>query len=94
MLSPSFVEGFGLPVLEANTMGVTAIVSDIAAHREISGPATVLLPVDDECAWEQAILQIVPVGIRSRPAIPSNLTEGAYCADLLAFLKRSAGGRV
>lgn len=94
MLSPSFVEGFGLPVLEANAMGVTAIVSDIAAHREISGPATILLPVDDECAWEQAILQIAPVGIRSRPAIPSNLTEGAYCADLLAFLKRSAGGRV
>ena len=94
MLSPSCVEGFGLPVLEANAMGVTAIVSDIPAHREISGSATVLLSVDDECAWEHAILQTATVGIRSRPAIPLNLTEEAYCADILLFLKRSAGGHV
>ena len=92
MLSPSFVEGFGLPLQEANAMGVTAIVSDIAAHREISGPATVLLPVDDERAWEQAILQIAPVGVRSRPSIPSNLTEKAYCADLISFLRAPLSG--
>lgn len=90
MLSPSFVEGFGLPVLEANAMGVTAIVSDIPAHREIGGSATILLSVDDEGAWEHAILRIAPVGLRSRPAIPSNLTEKAYCADLLSFLKCTA----
>lgn len=86
MLSPSLAEGFGLPVMEASALGVPTIASDIAAHREIAGTSTVLLPTDDEEAWERAIAALSPAGFRTRPDIPHPLTEEAYCADLLGFL--------
>ncbi|GCE64729.1 glycosyl transferase group 1 [cyanobiont of Ornithocercus magnificus] len=35
LLSPSLVEGFGIPVLDAACLGMTAIVSDCDSHREI-----------------------------------------------------------
>lgn len=36
MVQPSLVEGFGLPILEANALGVPVIASDIPAHREVA----------------------------------------------------------
>ena len=35
LLSPSLVEGFGIPSLDAACLGMQAIVSDCASHREI-----------------------------------------------------------
>lgn len=87
MLCPSLAEGFGLPVLEANAMGVPTIASDIAAHREVGDSATILLPTDDEAAWERAIAALAPAGARVRPPVPHHLTEAAYCADLVDYLE-------
>lgn len=39
LLSPSLYEGFGLPPLEALSIGVPAIVSEIACHRAVYGAA-------------------------------------------------------
>lgn len=87
ILSPSFAEGFGLPVFEANALGVPTIASDIAAHREISNSDTQLLPVDDDAAWERAIAAMPAAGSRIRRDTPHHLTESAYCADVVAFLR-------
>ncbi len=87
MLSPTRTEGFGLPVYEANALGVPTIASDIPAHREIANAQTTLLSPDDADAWEQAIIALVPAGARPRPAIDPRLTEEAYCADVLEFLQ-------
>ena len=35
LLSPSLVEGFGIPVLDAACLGLPALVSSCDAHREI-----------------------------------------------------------
>ncbi len=35
-VSPSCVEGFGIPVLDAASLGVRVLVSDLPSHREIS----------------------------------------------------------
>lgn len=87
MLSPTRTEGFGLPVYEANALGVPTIASDIPAHREIANAQTTLLSPDDADAWEQAIIALAPAGARPRPAIDPRLTEEAYCADVLEFLQ-------
>ena len=36
LLSPSLVEGFGIPVLDAACLGMPALVSDSASHLEIA----------------------------------------------------------
>jgi glycosyltransferase involved in cell wall biosynthesis len=93
MLCPSYAEGFGLSVLEGNTLGVPTIASDIAAHREIANAATWLLPADDRDLWEQTILKLERGGMRSTPAIPADIGEPAYCRDIAAFIDNFAGSR-
>jgi glycosyltransferase involved in cell wall biosynthesis len=47
LLLPSFFEGFGLPVLEAMTVGVPVIASDRGALPEVLGDAGLLVSPDD-----------------------------------------------
>lgn len=87
MLSPTRTEGFGLPVYEANALGVPTIASNIPAHREIANAQTTLLSPDDAAGWERAITGLMQAAVRPRPAIDPRLTEDAYCADVLDFLQ-------
>lgn len=66
LLSPTFVEGFGLPVVEARALGVPVIASDIAAHREVGGPSTVFIDPLDGAAWAAAIakMSVAPPAVR------------------------------
>lgn len=54
LLAPSFAEGFDLPLIEALSLGVPAIASDIPVHRELAAPATLIDPTDGP-AWIAAI---------------------------------------
>lgn len=54
LLSPSFMEGFNLPVAEALSMGTPVIASDIAVHRELAPGARLIDPLDGP-AWLEAI---------------------------------------
>ncbi len=46
-VSPSFAEGFGLPLLEAMSAGSTVIASDIPPHREVGGEVPFYFPPGD-----------------------------------------------
>lgn len=93
MLSPTLAEGFGMPVMEANAMGVPTIASDIAAHREVANDTTTLLPGDDEEAWLHAIARTPQTPLRQRPRVVPAMTEAAYCSDLVAYVKGVAAAR-
>jgi glycosyltransferase involved in cell wall biosynthesis len=57
LLFPSFVEGFGMPLVEALSIGVPAIASDIAAFHEVAGNIPEYLDPNDEQSWAEIILQ-------------------------------------
>ena len=55
LVAPSVVEGFSLPVVEALSLGVPVLASDIEVHREVAqGCATLLDPLDGP-AWVRTI---------------------------------------
>jgi glycosyltransferase involved in cell wall biosynthesis len=55
LLMPSFAEGYGLPLVEALSLGTPVIASDIAAFREATqGCATFISPLDG-AGWRAAV---------------------------------------
>lgn len=89
LLSPTFSEGFGLPIIEAEHLGVPVIASDIPAHREVASANTLLLDPTDGPAWREAINVLSTSGSggqRPRPAKTAVLEREAYISSICAFL--------
>jgi glycosyltransferase involved in cell wall biosynthesis len=59
LLHPSRYEGFGFTPLEAMSRGCPVLLSDIPAVREISADGGLVLPLDREEAWSEAIRRVV-----------------------------------
>lgn len=55
---PSFVEGFGLPPLEAMAMGCPVVVSDRASLPEICGDAAMYASPDNADAWFESFTRL------------------------------------
>jgi glycosyltransferase involved in cell wall biosynthesis len=59
LVQPSFEEGFGLPVLEAMTVGVPVVAANRGALPEVLGDAGPLIDAEDPAAFADAIDTIV-----------------------------------
>ncbi|KXW57867.1 glycosyl transferases group 1 [Ferrovum myxofaciens] len=59
LLFPSFVEGFGMPLVEALSLRVPVIASDLPVFREIAGDCPVYLHPLDGLGWKRALLSFL-----------------------------------
>jgi len=58
VVMPSWLEGFGLPVVEAMHMGTPAVVSTAGSLPEIAGDAALVFPPDDASALGEALWRL------------------------------------
>lgn len=66
LLFPSFVEGFGMPLVEALSLGTPVIASDINVFREVAADAPDYLSPIDALGWMHAIEDYVLLDSRRR----------------------------
>jgi len=59
ILLPSFYEGFGLPILEAQACGTPVITSNVSSMPEIAGKGTILVDPNSVGEIAQAIREII-----------------------------------
>ena len=59
LLFPSFVEGYGMPLVEALSLGVPVIASDLPVFREIAGAVPEYLNPLDGPNWKRMIIEYV-----------------------------------
>ena len=62
LLMPSFAEGYGIPVVEALSLGTPVVASDIPVHREVAGDRATFLDPLDGPGWLREI-----AGLAERP---------------------------
>ncbi len=92
LLAPSFAEGYGLPIVEALTIGTPVVASDIPVFREVSQQRAVFRGPNDVSGW----LEVIRALSQRSSALSREATEAArtyapvtgqaYFAAVEAFL--------
>ncbi|MEO8075947.1 MAG: glycosyltransferase family 1 protein [Acidobacteriota bacterium] len=91
LVIPSFNEGFGLPVLEAMTLGVPVVASNRGSLPEVVGDAGSLVDPDDHSGLAAAMNRVLEdPAERRRMADAGVLRARSYSWDLAARRLRDA----
>jgi glycosyltransferase involved in cell wall biosynthesis len=70
---PSWLEGFGIPILEAMMCGAPVIASDRGAIPEVAGDAALLVDAEDDSGLAAAMTAVL-----SKPELAANLREKGF----------------
>jgi glycosyltransferase involved in cell wall biosynthesis len=80
---PSHYEGFGLPVLEAMTLGAPVVTSNVSSMPEVAGDAALLVNPNDYVQLAESILNV----ISDRTLRSDLITRGHARAKLFSWQK-------
>jgi glycosyltransferase involved in cell wall biosynthesis len=91
VLMPSLAEGFGLPVIEALTVGTPVLASDLPSHREVGLDLACYLDPGQPADWVDAIVRLLDepdfaAALRRRIASYRPMTGASYFARIGEFL--------
>ncbi|GAB4197498.1 MAG: glycosyltransferase family 1 protein [Roseiflexaceae bacterium] len=70
---PSWIEGFGIPILEAMTCGAPVIASDRGAIPEVTGDAALLIDAEDDAGLAAHLTRVL-----AQPAEAQRLRERGF----------------
>ena len=59
VVCPSFYEGFGLPIVEAQSAGTPVVCSDIPAFKEVAGDASLFVPAEEANSWAETLADLL-----------------------------------
>lgn len=78
---PSWVEGFGIPLLEARRAGVPLAIADIPVLREVAGPSAAAFAPDDPDGCARALRAALDAG--APDPVPADWTWDASAQALV-----------
>lgn len=98
LAAPSVDEGFGLPVIEALSVGTPVVATDIAAFREVTAGHATLVPVGDAAALAEALRATLAASTDGGCAADERVAHAcrftwAACARATIDLHRNVAGR-
>jgi glycosyltransferase involved in cell wall biosynthesis len=98
LVAPSWLEGFGLPPVEAAAHGTPSVLSDIPVFAETLGDGALRVPPGDERALADALLRIATdAPLRERLAAAARAASERYdwarSAEAMHALLERAGAR-
>ena len=82
LLTPSFEEGYGLPIVEALSLGAPVVASDIPVFRETAQEKAIFCSPIDGIGWRDVILGLVDPG--GAPARDARALAAAYQPETTA----------
>ena len=86
LVQASIWEGFGLPLVEAGSLGVPLIVSDITVFHEIAGEGAIYFPVGDATSLAAAVVASIGRNGVRRPEIVHTRSWQRAALELTSIL--------
>ena len=99
LVSASKDEGFGIPLVEAMSLGTPIVVSDIPIFHEIGGEAALFAPVDEPDAFAEAITSLTDAQTWDEVSARSKIQAAQFswkksASDLLNVLVKVSGSEI